>query len=259
MKKNFVYESKTKLYHIGRSFSLFPIPHLHKEVEIVYVISGSCTAYADHNTVHLNDGDLFVSFPNQIHYYDSSAGSEFCVLIFNAEILFGLKNVLFDNYPKNNVISLKDDDPVKNLFLSTMDSYGEYEKTIIVGLINQAVAKVLPRFKLKPRIKSENATIQSILSFCEENYTNSSISLDNIAEQLHLSKYHISHLLNKKINISFNSYINMLRVNKACSLLVETDKKIIDISEEVGFGSLRSLNRSFLEIMGTTPAKYRSR
>ena len=50
----------------------------------------------------------------------------------------------------------------------------------------------------------------------------------------------------------------MLRVNKACSLLDETDKKVIDISEEVGFGSLRSLNRSFLEIMGTTPIKYRN-
>ena len=50
----------------------------------------------------------------------------------------------------------------------------------------------------------------------------------------------------------------MLRVNKACRLLDETDKNIVTISEEVGFGSLRTLNRSFLEIIGTTPVKYRN-
>lgn len=258
MKKNFIYEYKTEPYHIGHSFSLYPIPHMHKNIELVYVLTGSCTANADHNTYHLKTGDLFISFPNQIHYYDSSAGSEFYVLIFNADVLFGIKDVLFDNYPPNNVITLSDNDPLKSLFLSTTESYGEYEKTIIVGLINQAVAELLPRLKLKPRIKTENATIQSILSYCEENYSNSTISLDSISEYLHLSKYHISHLLNEKLNISFNSYINMLRVNKVCSLLDETDKKVIDISEEVGFGSLRSLNRSFHEIMGTTPLKYRS-
>ena len=258
MKKSFVYEYKTEPYHIGRSFSLYPIPHLHKNVEIVYVISGNCVAYADHNTAHLQSGDMFISFPNQIHYYESSVGGEFYVLIFNADILFGLKDILFDNYPKNNVITLSDDDPLKALFLSTMENYGEYERTIKVGLINQAVAGVLPKFKLKPRIKTENASIQSILNFCEESYTNNALSLDIVSENLHLSKYHISHLLNEKLNISFNSYINKLRVNKACSLLDETEKKVIDISEEVGFGSLRSLNRSFLEIIGTTPLKYRS-
>lgn len=258
MKKNFVYEYKSEPYHIGRSFSLYPIPHLHKNIEIVYVVSGNCTAYVDHNTAHLKNDDLFIAFPNQIHYYESSAGSEFYVFILNTEILFGLNDILFDNYPKNNVISLADDESLKNLFLSAMNNYGEYEKTFLVGLINQAVAQVLPQLTLKPRIKTENATIQSILSFCEQNYTNSTLSLDDISAHLHLNKYHISNLLNEKLNTGFNSYINMLRVNKACSLLDKTDKKVLTISEEVGFGSLRSLNRAFLKIIGTTPAKYRN-
>ncbi len=258
MKKDFIYEYKTKPYHIGRSFSLYPIPHLHKNVEIVYVVSGNCTAYVENNTTHLKQGDLFIAFPNQIHYYESSPESEFIVLIFNTDIIFGLNDVLFENYPEYNAISLTDDDPLKNLFLSTMNSYGAYEKTIKVGIINQAFAEALPRFELRPRTKTENITLQSILSFCEEHYTDSTISLTEMSNNLHLNKFHISHLLNEKLNISFNSYINMLRVNKACRLLDETDKNIVTISEEVGFGSLRTLNRSFLEIIGTTPVKYRN-
>ena len=258
MKKNFVYEYKSEPYHIGRSFSLYPIPHLHKNVEIVYVVSGNCTAYVENNTTHLKQGDLFITFPNQIHYYESSPESEFIVLIFNTDIIFGLNDVLFENYPEYNAISLTDDDHLKNLFLSTMNSYGAYEKTIKVGIINQAFAEALPRFELRPRTKTENITLQSILSFCEEHYTDSTISLTEMSNNLHLNKFHISHLLNEKLNISFNSYVNMLRVNKACRLLDETDKNIVTISEEVGFGSLRTLNRSFLEIIGTTPVKYRN-
>ena len=37
-----------------------------------------------------------------------------------------------------------------------------------------------------------------------------------------------------------------------------TDKKIADISEEVGFGSIRSFNRAFLDIIKETPQKYRN-
>ena len=49
----------------------------------------------------------------------------------------------------------------------------------------------------------------------------------------------------------------MLRVSAACELLLETRGRIADISEEVGFGSIRSFNRAFLKIMGRTPKEYR--
>ena len=51
----------------------------------------------------------------------------------------------------------------------------------------------------------------------------------------------------------------MLRIDKACDLLEETDKKTADISEDVGFGSIRTFNRAFLQISGITPLKYRNR
>jgi len=40
-------------------------------------------------------------------------------------------------------------------------------------------------------------------------------------------------------------------------LLLETDMHITDIASEVGFSSLRSFNRSFSAIEGTSPGKYR--
>ena len=50
----------------------------------------------------------------------------------------------------------------------------------------------------------------------------------------------------------------MFRVREACHLLLYTDRKIADISEEVGFGSIRSFNRAFLKLIDLTPAQYRN-
>ena len=58
--------------------------------------------------------------------------------------------------------------------------------------------------------------------------------------------------------MSFNNCINTFRINKSCDLLGETDKKISEISEEVGFGSIRTFNRAFMEIMNLTPLEYRT-
>ena len=84
-----------------------------------------------------------------------------------------------------------------------------------------------------------------------------SLTLGEVAEQVHLSKYYISRLFNQKLKLSFSDYLNMLRVRRATRLLENTDKKIADISEDVGFGSIRSFNRAFLGIMKMTPIAFR--
>ena len=48
---------------------LWPIPHLHKDLEMIYVEKGSVIAYTDKKCYHLTDGDVFLAFPNQVHFY----------------------------------------------------------------------------------------------------------------------------------------------------------------------------------------------
>ena len=116
--------------------------------------------------------------------------------------------------------------------------------------------EVLNGVELKPRVKTDNFTLQNILNYCTLNF-NFELTLDDVADGLHLSKYYISHLFNKKLGIGFNAYLNRLRVNKSCDLLENTDKKIVDIVQEAGFNSIRSFNRAFTQIMNMTPSDYR--
>jgi AraC-like DNA-binding protein len=64
--------------------------------------------------------------------------------------------------------------------------------------------------------------------------------------------------MGSKLQIGFNDYINSLRVSNACKYLVKSEKSITEISEIVGFNTLRTFNRAFVKQMGTTPSKYRN-
>lgn len=254
--KNAVYENKSDPYSFLHQPILSSMKHLHKEIEIIQVIEGQCTAYADRFYSTISKGDIFISFPNQIHYYENCQPGNYRVLIVSPAILFGLKSKLSDFIPENNIIHPNSESELPQIIDKMIATDGEYSNTIIAGYVNLLMSEILPSLTLNPRLQSNNYTIKSIMKFCAAHYSED-ITLDSVAEELHLSKYYVSRLLNSKISISFNDYINNLRINEACDLLTETDKKIADISEDVGFGTIRSFNRAFQRVMKMTPLQYR--
>lgn len=240
---------------------LTPLPHLHKELEMIFVERGNAQAFADKKCYEIKQGDIFLSFPNQVHYYKNVSVGKYYVIIFSADVLFGIKNLLFDNILRTSVVSYDASHTLKELTkqLSKVsnDNTNPYIQTVQAGILNQIMAIILNNCELKPRVKSDNTTLIKILKFCEQNLQND-LTLDILADSLHLNKYYISHLLNKKIGIGLNSYVNSLRIKNACDLLADTTMNSSDISEEVGFGSIRSFNRAFNDIMNTTPTEYRN-
>ena len=256
MDKNVVYENRTKHVEVWAEDYLKPIPHLHKELELIYVVKGESNLFIDNRNMTISEGDLFVCFPNQVHCYESSSQGQYFLFTISPDCCIGIKDILSDNIPVSNILKLSKDDDIIKTLISAVTYYGQYKETYYAGCINHALALILQKLSLSPRIKSNSATLQSIIKYCTTKFSGE-VTLDDMSRELHLSKYHISHLLNNKLGISFSGYINMLRINNACELLRRTDKSIADISEEVGFGSIRTFNRVFLQIMKTTPYNYR--
>ena len=255
--KSAIYEYKSDPYCIQMQPILSNIPHFHKEIEMVYVSNGSVVAHADRNHCFLSSGDFFISFPNQIHYYEESIIGEYYVIILSPDIIFGLKSLFKNYFPENNYFPIESASKLEEYIIQSFKSLdSKYADPKIVGYMNLLMGEIIAGIKLKPRLQSDNSTLKTIMNFCLENYKDE-ITLDKVAQNLHLSKYYISKLLNHNVNLSFNDYINTLRINEACDLLTDTDKKIADISEDVGFGTIRSFNRSFLKIMNMTPIQYR--
>ena len=256
MKKPF-YENKIEPCHATVEAFLSPQPHLHKEIEMIYVKEGEAIAHADKNCYRITEGDLFITFPNQIHYYENSIAGKYGLFIISQDAFFCFKNKFKMFIPDCNVINVHRESDINEYIKKAVNSDGEYRDTIISGYMNLIMAEIIEQLELKPRMQSNKTSLRDILAFCAEHYSED-ITLEYVAENLHLSKYYISRLLNRQIDLSFSDYINTLRVNAACGLLEETDKKIADISEDVGFGTIRSFNRAFLRVTNMTPVQYRA-
>lgn len=253
----FHYEKRTLPFAHFHSNELGKRPHMHKEIELIYLTSGNCIAVADNKRSSMQAGDLFISFPNQIHYYQTSLPVEVSITIFSTDMIFGLEREFQQFVPENNVIHIEKDSLADSLLARLPQTTPEESLTVKAGFLNLLMADLVPRLKLTANRQGNSATLQSILRYCEKHFREE-LSLDTAAKDLHISKYYISRLLNDRVQLGFSDYLNTLRINEAC-ILLETDhkRKIVDVSEEVGFGSIRSFNRAFQKSMNMTPAAYK--
>jgi len=68
---------------------------------------------------------------------------------------------------------------------------------------------------------------------------------------------YLGQLFRKKHGCSFKDYLNEVRIDAAASLLIHSDKKILQIAEEVGYHNFDYFVNRFIGAKGCTPAKYR--
>ena len=95
-----------------------------------------------------------------------------------------------------------------------------------------------------------------IFRFIQKSY-NGECTLEALAQATGYEYSYLSRYFKRLAGISFNEYVNKVRVSHACYLLTNNNMSVFEISEECGFKSLRSLNRNFLKVVGVTPTEYK--
>lgn len=96
-----------------------------------------------------------------------------------------------------------------------------------------------------------------IISYLEEHYSDSSLSVTSVAEAFSMSSSYFSTYFKKHLDVTFSKYLENLRIKKACELIKNTNKNIEVISAEVGYSSSLSFRRAFKKVMGLPPSSYR--
>lgn len=89
-----------------------------------------------------------------------------------------------------------------------------------------------------------------------ENYTEN-ISLKYLGDKYHINSSYLGQVFSKKYGTSFKNYLTNYRIKEAAKQIINTDKKINRIAEDVGYKDSDYFIRKFIEIMGCTPSKYR--
>jgi two-component system, response regulator YesN len=93
-------------------------------------------------------------------------------------------------------------------------------------------------------------------AFINENIAND-ISLESVAEQVHLSPSHLSRLFRQELGESFVNYVINARISKARELLKQGVYKAIDVARMTGFKDEKHFYKTFKKITGLTTGEYK--
>ncbi|SHJ77329.1 two-component system, response regulator YesN [Dethiosulfatibacter aminovorans DSM 17477] len=142
-------------------------------------------------------------------------------------------------------------DPVRQITeLSTEDEVFDYVRNIMIKA-DQELRKM--------DSESTSILIQSVLKFLNENYSNSSLSLNMIAENHNVTPSYLSNKFKEEVCINFIKYLNGIRIKKAKELLADISLKVYMVSSDVGYDDVRYFSRIFRKYTGYTPTEYQKK
>lgn len=98
---------------------------------------------------------------------------------------------------------------------------------------------------------------RELADYVDENFCQPGISLVTVADRFGISIYMVSRLFKNQTGAGFKEYINAKRLERACSLLTETEDSISSIAQQVGFENPTYFTSLFRTRYGMTPSKYR--
>ena len=236
-------------------------PHIHPHIEIVYIKDGKTTCGADMQEYEAEPDDLFVSFPNQVHYYKGGHKHAFSLFIIDPEYIPDFYEIYGNKIPQVSLIKNISQYPTMKALLDTFSrEYTENDESneiVLKGLIYAFLGEIYYHSVFIEQILPEENSLKSVIKYCPENFK-SNITLEILEKEIHLNKYYISHLFSDKFKISFTEYVNLLRLTEACKLLANTKMTISKISAASGFNTTRTFNRAFMKKFGMSPIQYRN-
>ncbi|MGL4336255.1 MAG: helix-turn-helix domain-containing protein [Turicibacter sp.] len=259
---------------------VFVNPHWHKEVEIIYVKKGNVNIGVNDRPIRLQEGEIYIINGGEVHYFFASPDSERSVLIFDAALF---QDVSFMN---RNGRSLKSqiskivnsshewDNDLSNQVKKIIDEINSECSQKDDGYVYALKAKMFELITLiyrKIPLKSEADIVVSKLTYTEqseildkldlvfdyiEEHYKDTISLEEVAEYIGFSHFYFTKFFKKNTGMTFVTFLNYYRLNKAKWMLTHTNVPISEVAYEAGFQSVKTFYRLFKQEANMSPLQY---
>lgn len=105
---NFFYQSRVESYSSFISNDNTYPAHLHRQVEIMFVISGNLSITIEEQTYELSTGDISVTFPDKVHSLYTPDSSKVLLLVFDMDFLHDFRLAFKEYTPTHPIVSLSD-------------------------------------------------------------------------------------------------------------------------------------------------------
>ena len=269
------YQDNTSiLLHINSEVDNYSV-HWHTAIEIIMPIENIYTINIGSSTYILQEGDILVIPPGELHELIAPPKGLRRILLFDFSLvsnLRGLSNILtILNQPRLiNLTTAPELHPhLTHLFDEITYEYRSRntlrEAAIYALIIQMFVAmsrnymnteNLFPDVKLsKQREYIEKFNL--IFEYIKDNYSED-ITLDIIANVAGFSKFHFSRLFKQFTDMSFYDYLNQRRVKEAEKQLLDPNLTITEVAMRSGFSSIATFNRVFKSFKECTPTQFKN-
>jgi AraC-like DNA-binding protein len=131
-----------------------------------------------------------------------------------------------------------------------------FNKERIKSIVNIAV--MVAKYIMQENMVTvkHDAILEKILTYIDSNIEKN-INVSDLIKVSNISKSSLYGLFNRYYNCSVCEYIKNRKIEKAKSLLMNTDLSVSEISAKLGFSTLSYFSKTFKRINGVSPQKYK--
>ena len=244
----------------AKSLGDMPNMHYHQAYEIFYLERGEKKHFVGDTFFELKEGD-FAVIPCLVPHKTGSPKNAYRYLIYFDETFLNkwftpdAREALLRFFDKRFIRPRKEDKPrINEIFTRIEGAYNEHNPSKqFLALIELCT---LLNDSPKAIMNGSPALLRNIMEYVHAHYATIS-SLEDVAEALFVSKYHICHLCSKYLELPFSTYLTQIRLKNASTLLLNTKYNVSKIAETCGFSSSTYFCNVFKKEYGVTPLAYR--
>ncbi|WP_428664326.1 AraC family transcriptional regulator [Runella sp.] len=259
----------------------FPTWHFHPELEIMLVQEGSGIRFVGNSMERFQAGDLVLYGSNIPHLYrsDKEYYQKDTPLVSRATVVYFKENFLGESFWQLPPIS-----PIKKLLALSKrgikfkgEAKEELQRQVqqlddqknsigrIIDLLS--ILKIMAETKeyelllnnafTKYVSEDECERINKVYQFIIDNYTENP-TLERVSEVANMSATAFCRYFKSHTNKTYTQFLNDIKVDNACRLLIDNRLSISQICFETGFNNFTHFNDQFKKITGITPKQYQS-
>lgn len=188
--------------------------------------------------------DAFEEFVEEVRWYTVDEIKLSFILL-----AYAIKNASVKSMTEPSSILLEFDKFYMKL--QTVESIDQAHQ-MFKNLFREITDKMLVHSKERHEI-----LIEQIKDYVKQNYGNMNLSMNQLSDHVNMSAAYLGRLFKQVTGITFTEYLTKYRLDKACSLLKDTDKTINEISDEIGFTNSSYFYIIFKKYLDCTPNQYR--
>ena len=231
------------------------------EVIFIYCKSGEGWLCFDQKTMVVKPGMGIICDKNTLHSYGSNIKKPWTITWIHISGTF-IQRAIYQLKIQNKckAFEIKDSFTIDHLMVKIIEHLEvpgvtirrEIAKTYIESIFNQLMFEGA---ELEAKELNTQRFFQETIEYMNDNiYTQ--ISLDELCKHVNLSKYYFIRSFKKVTDTSPMAYFTMLKIQKACELLMKDKLQIQDISEKFGFSTPYYFSETFKKITGYSPKQY---